>query len=67
MNGLRALRLEPGTTTNGAPNVIGGSLVNIVSNGVIGATIAGGGATNLNSSPQRNVVSADFGTVGAAA
>ena len=64
VNGLRALRLEPGTTTNGAPNVIGGSLVNIVSNGVIGATIAGGGATNLNSSPQRNVVSADFGTVG---
>jgi hypothetical protein len=66
VNGLRVLRLEP--TANIANysnivNVIGGSPVNYVSNGVRGATIAGGGAANYFGSSS-NSVTADFGTVG---
>jgi hypothetical protein len=45
VNGLRALRLEPG---NGQPNVIGGAANNAVTGGTTGATIAGGYA-NTNS------------------
>ena len=47
VNNQRALRLEP-TPTNGAVNVIAGSLINKVDAGVVGATIAGGGTSNLN-------------------
>jgi len=61
-NGMRALRLEP--NTNGGPNVIGGSPVNFVATGVIGATIGGGGATNYLGSSYTNAVFGDFGTVG---
>jgi hypothetical protein len=61
INGQRALRLEP--DTNGAPNVIGGSSVNYVSSGVIGATIGGGGAVNYSGSTYSNSVTAIFGTV----
>jgi hypothetical protein len=50
--------------TDGAPNVIGGSPVNFVSSGVVGATIAGGGATNYSGSAFTNSVTANFGTVG---
>jgi len=50
--------------TNGAPNVIGGSPVNWVASGVIGATIGGGGATNYFGVVRTNSVSANFGTVG---
>ncbi len=50
--------------TNGAPNVIAGSPVNYVSNGVIGATIAGGGQTNVNGVAFSNSVTANFGTIG---
>jgi hypothetical protein len=71
VNGLRALRLEdngdgsdPGTTADGAPNVIGGSMVNFVGAGVVGATIAGGGATNYAGLAYTNSVLADFGVVG---
>lgn len=73
VNGARALRLEDngdssdgGTTPDGAPNVIGGSPGNYVAPGVVGATIAGGGATNSwgYSDFYTNVVLADFGTVG---
>jgi hypothetical protein len=56
VNGQRAFRLEP--TTN-APNLIGGHGGNFVSNGVVGATIAGGGAPGL-----ANRVGANHGTVG---
>jgi hypothetical protein len=59
----RALRLEP--NTNGAPNVIGGSQNNVVLPDVVGATIAGGGATNYNGDTLHfNSVNEDFGTVG---
>ena len=72
VNGLRALRLEPtgdsvsdlDTQPDGAPNVIGGSPVNFVSAGVVGATISGGGATNHFGVPQPNRVAADYGTIG---
>jgi len=51
-------------STNGAPNLIGGSRVNYVSPGVIGATISGGGATNYFGASYSNSVTANFGTVG---
>jgi trimeric autotransporter adhesin len=50
--------------TNGAPNLIGGSPVNYVSPGVIGATISGGGATNYFGASYSNSVTSSFGTVG---
>ncbi len=49
--------------TNGAPNVIGGSSVNYVGSGVVGATIGGGGAADYFGTPFTNSVTADFGTV----
>ncbi len=63
VNNGRALRLEP-TATNGAVNVIGGSPNNFVSNGVVGATIAGGGAVSYGGLSPSNSVAGDFGTVG---
>lgn len=51
--------------TDGAPDVILGSSANYVSNGVVGATIGGGGVTNyFGPVVQPNSVTADFGTVG---
>jgi hypothetical protein len=47
--------------SDGAPNVIGGASLNFVSNGVTGATISGGGASN---SGHTNAIYGDFGTVG---
>jgi len=52
------------SNTNGAPNVIGGASVNYVSNGVVGATIGGGGATNFEHTSLTNSVTGNFGTVG---
>lgn len=63
VDGLRAMRLEPATPTNGAPNVIGGSQLNFVLAGTIGATIGGGGATNWVGSPGTNSVTGNFGVV----
>jgi hypothetical protein len=72
VNGLRALRLEDNgdstsdtdTTPDGAPNVIGGSPANFVGAGIVGATIAGGGATNFDGIARPNSVLSDFGAVG---
>ena len=72
VNGLRALRLEDngdsasdsGTTPDGAPNLIAGSPRNFVGTGVVGATIAGGGATNYGGAAYINSVLSDFGVVG---
>ena len=63
VGGFRAMRFEP--NTNGGPNVIGGSPLNYVSNGVVGATIGGGGAitNSFILTPGSNSVYADFGTV----
>ncbi len=49
--------------SDGAPDVVAGSSVNYVSNGVVGATIAGGGAVNYNGLSYTNSVTANFGTV----
>ena len=54
VNGMRALRLEPGTTAN----VIGGFNGNSVAAGIVGATIGGGGASGF---PNR--VNATYGAV----
>jgi hypothetical protein len=86
VNGLRVLRLEPvgasavsGTNTpTGAPNLIGGSPINFVASGVVGAVIAGGGATNYygntyGGAPFRTAYSnfiaalSDFSTIGGGA
>ncbi len=48
---------------NGAPNLIGGSSGNYVSNGVMGATIAGGGVANFFGGYYTNSVTANFATV----
>ena len=56
---MRALRLEP--NTNGAPNLIGGSPMNYVLPGVVGATINGGG---LGEGTESNSISSDFGSIG---
>jgi hypothetical protein len=63
VGGLRAIRFEP--NPNGGPNVIGGSPLNYVSNGVVGATIGGGGAfsNSFVTIPGSNSVYADFGTI----
>lgn len=58
VNGVRALRLEP-TSSNSVVNVIGGSPNNSVAGGIVGATIAGGGALNSG-----NSVMVNYGTVG---
>src|SRR5215468_1058886 len=60
VNGMRALRLEPtaiDTYHSNIVNVVGGSQVNFVSSGVIGATISGGGAGNYLGGHNTNSVS----------
>ncbi|HEV2434433.1 MAG TPA: tail fiber domain-containing protein [Verrucomicrobiae bacterium] len=67
VNNLRALRLEPTTNTSfasGAVNVIGGSSANIVVPGVLGATIAGGGAPYYFGGGTENMIADNFGTIG---
>jgi len=63
VNGARVLRLEPGATGDGAPNVIGGSAINFVAPGVAAATIGGGGATNYFGVSYTNYVTSDLATV----
>ena len=74
VNGRRALRIEDNgdssdphdsdSIPDGAPNMIGGSSGNFVGAGVVGATIAGGGATNYGGATIfTNVVLADFGVI----
>jgi hypothetical protein len=42
VNGKRALQLLPDNSTNNAPDIVGGSLSNAVSMGLLGDTISGG-------------------------
>ena len=58
VGGERAFRLEPASS----PNVIGGIAANSVTAGTKGATIGGGGDSNLPVAPNR--VTDHFGTVG---
>jgi trimeric autotransporter adhesin len=55
VNDQRVLRVEQ---TGPSPNILGGYSGNVVSNGIYGATIAGGGEFGAS-----NVVNASFGTV----
>ena len=64
VNGQRVFRFENNNLATYAPNVIGGSHYNFVAVGVVGATIAGGGGTNFNSSGRSNSIAGDFGTIG---
>lgn len=57
VNSQRAWRMEPTAST---PNLIGGHASNFVFNGVVGATIAGGGGSGGNS----NRITDDYGTIG---
>jgi len=56
VNGTRAVRIEPDATS---PNLLGGYAGNVLTAGVHGATIAGGGEA-----AQINRVTDDYGTVG---
>ena len=70
----RVLQAEPASRRSGlvytyfGPNLLAGSDANVVSNGVLGATIAGGGETlmvfSLPVATYPNIVSDDFGTIG---
>ncbi len=65
-SGERVMRFEPNTIS---PNVIGGSAANVVTTGVRGATIAGGGVPAGNSDPDLpneapNLITDAFGTIG---
>jgi hypothetical protein len=61
VNGQRALRVEPSTSTD-QPNLIGGSFYNSVDPAVTGVVIAGGGAIG-----NENIVEHSFGTIGGGA
>src|SRR5438093_4923276 len=60
-NNQRGLRLEPGG--GNSVNVIGGWIGNGVAPGVVGATVAGGGAGSFQGFASTNRVEAHFGTV----
>jgi hypothetical protein len=62
VNGQRALRLQPATSS---PNLIGGYVGNSVGSDVIGATITGGGSPAIPPLPfaYPNVISANYGSI----
>jgi hypothetical protein len=66
-DGVRAMRLVLRTDASGtysnAPNVIGGSPVNLVKGGVVGGTVGGGGGMDTNGVSYPNQVNVDFGTI----
>ena len=79
-NGIRAMQLSYVDRISGAGgpfsgriwgiNVLGGLDVNMIGNGVVGATIAGGGSGTgslLNPQYNANEVGGDFGTIGGGA
>jgi len=64
VDGQRALRLEPAGAPDEAPNVIGGAGVNSVADGVLAATIAGGGYSDNSGSNAPNTIAANYATIG---
>ena len=70
VNNRRAMQYQYAENTASAGNeyrsinVLGGSELNSISAGVVGATIAGGGYDSFTLSDAPNRVTADFGTVG---
>ncbi|MDB6029616.1 MAG: hypothetical protein JWM68_5839 [Verrucomicrobiales bacterium] len=63
VNGQRALRIEP-TAGNVSVNILGGSSVNVINSGVVGATVSGGGTSTLQGIDGTNYIGSDFGTIG---
>lgn len=64
VNDARVMRYEPETVEDG-PNVIGGWSGNRTTDGVMGATIAGGGDPDfLGGGPKPNRVEAGYGAIG---
>jgi hypothetical protein len=61
VNGAPGLRLVP---TVDSPQVIGGAGVNLVTAGMQGATIGGGGSIATYGSPYPNQIFANYGTIG---
>lgn len=69
VNGVRALRIEPHTTS---PNLVGGHISNTVDSGIYGGTIGGGGTAGENcgfesNQPCWNQVTSNLGTIGGGA
>ncbi len=65
VNNARALRLQPDASPQNAPNIIGGSPVNTIAPGIVGATIAGGGSADYEGNGAApNTVGLSYGTVG---
>ena len=67
VNGRRALRIEPVADLDEAHNIVAGHESNRVDTGVVGATIAGGGAefsTTINDVDTFNSVISNYGTIG---
>ena len=62
--GVRGLRIEPNLTS---PNLLGGFSANVVSNGVVGATISGGGTASIDGTNGLNRVTDNYGAVGGGA
>ena len=63
VNNQRALRLTPDGSTNNSPNFIGGSPLNVVAPGIVGAAIGGGGAAIYGGLSGTNLVLGDFNTI----
>jgi hypothetical protein len=61
VNGQRAFRLEPNTSSS-APNIVGGSMANSAAAGVVAATVGGGGQ-NGGALIAVNTVTGSYGTV----
>ncbi len=65
VNNSRVLRLQPDTSPQNAPSILGGSPVNLLAPGIVGATIAGGGSADYEGNgPFPNTVGLSYGTVG---
>lgn len=64
VNNSHALRFEP-VPAQGTPNIIGGFVSNRVTEGVVGATIGGGGVFSMFD--RANRVTDNFGTIGGGA
>ncbi len=65
------LRIQPVAApdqyANRTPNLVNGYTGNNVTSGVVGATIAGGGAAIIAAAPSQNAVTDNYGTVGGGA
>ncbi|PWU20850.1 MAG: hypothetical protein C5B50_03020 [Verrucomicrobia bacterium] len=63
VNNQRALRLEAGSSSGGAPNLMAGSSLNFVASTVYGAVIGGGGTTNFAGHTYSNSIFANLAAI----